>query len=541
MLGDLGGQKNPLSRGSNPIKTYSFKAVKERIYGHRTITTGNHKTLGLYYLSSALLFGVSGTLWSMILRLELYSSGHRIIPPENQNFYNLAFTLHGLFMIFFLVMPGLYGGFGNYFVPIFLGAPEVGFPRVNSFSFLFLPVAYGFILVSTANEFPMAAGWTLYPPLSTSLMGLSPLALDLILDALLVVGLSSFLSSLNFFASIGNMRLSGLSLGVGVPLFPWGILITAVLLLLTLPVLSGALGILLADLHFNTIYFDPGFGGDPVMYQHFFWFFGHPEVYILILPAFGIVSQVISSLSQRIIFGNQSMILAMACISILGSLVWGHHIYTLGLEGDTRAYFTAVTMMISLPTGTKLFNWICTVLGNSLWMRVSTSAMFPLIFLVMFTLGGSTGVVLGNAALDVALHDTYYVVAHFHFVLSLGAIIAIFLGILFFQETIFASYSFLPSSTSRNARFHFLLSLFGINLTFTPMHFLGFNLQPRRIPDFPDNFISWNFLSSIGSILTLFTLFYLPFGLTLRSPGIFYLLWKLFWGIFLSLSCSFLL
>merc|ERR1712032_654510 len=275
-----------------------------------------------------------------------------------------------------------------------------------------------------------------------------------------------------------------------------------VLLLLTLPVLSGALIMVLADLHSNTLFFDPVHGGDPVLYQHFFWFFGHPEVYILIIPAFGIISQVISSLSQKILFGNQSMVLAMGCISVLGSLVWGHHIYTLGLEADTRAYFTAVTMMISLPTATKVFNWLCTVLGNSTSITVSSSAMFALIFLVMFTLGGSTGVVLGNAAVDVALHDTYYVVAHFHFVLSLGAVIALFLGVLFFQETIFASSGTAHSSTI-NARFHFLLSFFGINLTFTPMHFLGFNLQPRRIPDFPDNFNSWNFLSSIGSGLTL--------------------------------------
>ena len=328
-------------------------------------------------------------------------------------------------------------------------------------------------------------------------------AVDLIIDALLVAGVSSFFSSLNFFASIGNMRLPGLTLGV-LPLFPWAILITAVLLLLTLPVLSGALGILLADLHFNTIYLDPAFGGDPVLYQHFFWFFGHPEVYILIIPAFGIISQVISSFSQKIIFGNQSMVLAMGCISILGSIVWGHHIYTLSLEADTRAYFTAITMMISLPTGTKVFNWFCTVLGNSLLIIVSSSAIFALIFLVMFTLGGSTGVVLGNAAVDVALHDTYYVVAHFHFVLSLGAVIALFLGVLFFLSL--ASLR----TESRNARFHFLLSFFGINLTFTPMHFLGFNLQPRRIPDFPDNFNSWNILSSIGSGLTLFGIHFVP-------------------------------
>merc|ERR1712113_1154139 len=251
------------------------------------------------------------------------------------------------------------------------------------------------------------------------------------------------------------MRLSGFIL---LSLFSCGIFITVLLLLLTLPILTGALGMLLGDLHFNTIYFDPAFGGDPVLYQHFFWFFGHPEVYILIIPAFGILSQVISSLSQKILFGNQSMVLAMGCISVLGSLVWGHHISTLGLEADTRAYFTALTMMISLPTGTKVFNWFCTVLGNSLLagITVSSSAMFALIFLLLFTLGGSTGVVLGNAAVDVALHDTYYVVAHFHFVLSLGAIIALFLGILHFQETILSS--FIHSFTARNARFHFFLS-----------------------------------------------------------------------------------
>merc|ERR1712192_216675 len=407
-------------------------------------------------------------------------------------------------MIFFLVMPGLYGGFGNYFLPIFLGAPEVGFPRMNSFSFLFMPLSYGFILVSTLTEFPGGAGWTLYPPLSTSLMSLSPLAVDLLIDALLLAGVSSFLSSLNFLATLGNLRLSGLSLGV-LPLFPWAILITAVLLLLTLPVLTAALGILLADLHFNTIYFDPGFGGDPVLYQHFFWFFGHPEVYILIIPAFGILSQVISSLSQRIIFGNQSMVLALGCISVLGSLVWGHHISTLGMEADTRAYFTALTMMISLPTGTKVFNWFCTVLGNSLLagITVSSSAIFAIIFLPFFTFGGSTGVVLGNAAVDLALHDTYYVVAHFHFVLSLGAIIALFSGLLFYQEEIVGSKILLPSPSCTLSLYHFVLTLVGILLTFSPMHFLGFNVMPRRIPDFPDSFHSWNFLSSIGSGITL--------------------------------------
>ena len=401
-------------------------------------------------------------------------------------------------MIFFVVMPGLYGGFGNYFVPVFLGSPEVAFPRVNSFSFLLLPVSYGFMILSTGSEFGGGVGWTLYPPLSTSLMSLSPAAVDVIIDGLVIAGISSFFSSLNFFATIVNMRGNGLSCGI-LPLFPWAILITALLLILTLPVLSGALVMLLADLHFNTIYYDPAFGGDPVLYQHFFWFFGHPEVYILIIPAFGIISQALAGASQKILFGNQSMVLAMACLSVLGSVVWGHHIYTVGLEVDTRAYFTAVTMMISLPTGTKVFNWICSYLGNSL-QQVTSSALFALIFLLMFTLGGSTGVVLGNAAVDVALHDTYYVVAHFHFVLSLGAIIALFSSILFFQKAVFGSFL----TCSRVARYHFLLTFVGIFLTFTPMHFLGFNVMPRRMPDIPDYFNSWNYLSSIGSGLTLF-------------------------------------
>merc|ERR1712216_872815 len=278
--------------------------------------------------------------------------------------------------------------------------------------------------------------------------------------------------------------------------------ITAAMLLLTLPVLSGALLMVLADLHSNTLFFDPVFGGDPVLYQHLFWFFGHPEVYILIIPAFGVISIVISGISNKIIFGNQSMIFAMSCISLLGSVVWGHHMYTVGLETDTRAYFTGVTILISLPTGTKIFNWLSTYLGNPPLTR-SASAYFALLFLLMFTIGGSTGVILGNAAVDLALHDTYYVVAHFHFVLSLGAVIAIFSGIIFVVEKIVGSKILLPSPSSTLSLYHLVLTFVGILLTFSPMHFLGFNVMPRRIPDFPDSFHSWNFLSSIGSGITL--------------------------------------
>jgi cytochrome c oxidase subunit 1 len=293
------------------------------------------------------------------------------------------------------------------------------------------------------------------------------------------------------------------------PVYAWSVGITASMLLLVLPILTGAVIMLLADLHYNTVFFDPLFGGDPVFYQHLFWFFGHPEVYILILPSFGVISMVISGLTQVILFGNQSMILAMSCISILGSVVWAHHMFTIGMDSDTRAYFTAVTMMISLPTGSKIFNWLCTYLGtNASLLQIRTSAIFfVLIFLLTFTIGGSTGVILSNAAVDIALHDTYYVVTHFHFVLSLGTVIAIFSGIMFFQDQLLPSQGSLPPSTSSISRYHLVITFVGILLTFTPMHFLGFNVMPRRIPDYPDYLNSWNYMSSIGSGITLISFF----------------------------------
>merc|ERR1712188_67031 len=474
-----------------------------RIFFLSLVKNCNHKRLGIYYLLSGFIFGISGTLISVLMRIELYSSGNRIISPENQNFYNVSITLHGLLMIFFLVMPGLFGGFGNYFVPIFQGSPEVVYPRVNNFSILILFLSYLLIIFSLISEFGGGTGWTLYPPLTTSFMSLSPSSVANLIFGLLVSGMSSSLTSLNFWVTILNLRSYSLTLKT-MPLFPWALLITAGMLLLVLPVLSGALLMVIADLHSNTLFFDPVFGGDPVLYQHLFWFFGHPEVYILIIPAFGVISIVISGIAQKIIFGNQSMIFAMSCISLLGSVVWGHHMYTVGLETDTRAYFTGVTILISLPTGTKIFNWLSTYLGNPSLLQLRTSsALFALIFLLMFTIGGSTGVILGNAAVDVALHDTYYVVAHFHFVLSLGAVIGLLSGIIFNGEKIVGSNNFLPSSSSYNSIYHLVSTFFGILLTFTPMHFLGFNVMPRRIPDFPDYFNSWNYLSSIGSGITL--------------------------------------
>merc|ERR1712216_72376 len=401
---------------------------------HSLVKNCNHKRLGIYYLLSAFIFGISVTSFSGLIRIELYSSGNRILSPENQNFYNVSITLHGLLMIFFLVMPGLFGGFGNYFVPIFLGSAEVVYPRVNNLSILILPVSYLLVILSLCTEFGGGTGWTLYPPLSTSLMSLSPSSTAFVVFGLLMSGISSCLTSLNFLITVWNLRSCSLTCNT-MPLFPWAIFLTAGMLVFTLPILSGGLLMVLADLHSNTVFFDPVFGGDPVLYQHLFWFFGHPEVYILIIPGFGVISIVISGVSQKIIFGNQSMIFAMSCISLLGSVVWGHHMYTVGLETDTRAYFTGVTVLISLPTVTKIFNWLSTYLGNPPLLQLRTSsALFGLLFLLMFTVGGSTGVILGNAAVDLALHDTYYVVAHFHFVLSLGAVIAIFSGIIFNLE-----------------------------------------------------------------------------------------------------------
>ena len=338
---------------------YNGRLASKGIYQFLTfgslLKNCNHKGLGIYYLLSAFIFGISGTLISVLIRIELYSSGNRIISPENQNFYNISITLHGFLMIFFLVMPGLFGGFGNYFVPIFQGSPEVVYPRVNNFSILILSLSYLFLILSLISEFGGGTGWTLYPPLSTSFMSLSPSSTAYLIFGLLMSGISSCLTSLNFWTTILNLRSYYLTLKT-IPLFPWALFITGGMLLLTLPILTGALLMVLADLHSNTLFFDPIFGGDPIFYQHLFWFFGHPEVYILIIPAFGIISIIISGIAQKIIFGNQSMIFAMSCISLLGSVVWGHHMYTVGLETDTRAYFLVFKKMSSVKETKELIH-----------------------------------------------------------------------------------------------------------------------------------------------------------------------------------------
>merc|ERR1712144_70714 len=464
-------------------------------------TTCNHKRLGLYYLINSLLFVLSGTLYSLLIRIELYGSGNRIITSENLNTYNLSVTLHGLIMIFFVIMPVLYGGLGNYLIPIYVLAPEVSFPRINCLSLLILPFSYSYLLISLCTEFASATGWTFYPPLSTSLMSLSPVGVDLLIIGLLLSGISSFMTSLNFFTTIINMRGYGLTISL-LSLYTFAILITALLLLLSLPILTAAFFKIFSDLHFNTIFFDANFYGDPILYQHLFWFFGHPEVYILIIPAFGVISQTISTSASTILFALQSKILAKVCISFLGTIVWSHHLYTVGLEVDTRAYFSAVTMLISLPTGTKIFNWLTTFYFNIIGLTF-THMFYSFVFLLMFTNGGLTGILLANASIDISLHDTYYVVAHFHYVLSLGAVIALFICLLFYSTLLLGFNTFLHMINSTLLYYNFYFIILGINITFTPLHFLGFNSMPRRIPDYPDLIMNWNFLSSCGSSLTL--------------------------------------
>ena len=402
-----------------------------------------------------------------------------------------------------MVMPGMIGGLGNYMVPIYMGAMEVGFPRANGYSLLLLfPVSISLILVASVTEFPGGTGWTLYPPLSVSLT--VPLQVYTIIKSLVASGVSSLPASMNFYSTLTSMRYTGTGLGT-IYLFPWAIFIVFILLILMLPVLTGAIGSLVSDTCFNTVHLDPALGGDPVLYQHLFWFFGHPEVYILIVPAFGVTSHVLVGIAGgMVVYGEPSMVLAMSCISSVGSLVWGHHIYTIGLESDTRAYYTGLTVMISLPTGTKIGNWISTGTGGALGVYTTARCLFMVLILMMFTTGGATGVLLGNAAMDVALHDTYYVIAHFHFILSLGAMVSPVTGVLYSQEILSAGP---PLYTSIIYIYYYIQISIGITLTFTPMHLLGYNYQPRRVTCAPDGSGSWNSLSSLGSGITILSMY----------------------------------